>query len=99
VHIAGKQGWVEVKIDELVSLKGGRAEVHKHSERQRWPLSRRDKTSWELTVPRDRIYLPQDIAVRIMSHQLAQLTEERPDNTTRPQQKAELARVLDSLLQ
>jgi hypothetical protein len=67
-------------------------------ERQRWLLSRRDKTSWELTAPRGTIYVPQHIAVRILSHQLAQLTEERADTTARPQQKAELARVLDSLL-
>ena len=99
VHIAGNQGWVEVQIDEQASLTGGKAQVHKLSERQRWPLSRRDKRSWELTAPRGTIYLPQNIAVRIMSQQLAQLTEEGLDSTTRPRQKSELARVLDSLLQ
>ena len=99
VHIAGNEGWVEVQIDELASLTGGKAQVHRLSEHQRWPLSRRDKTSWELTAPRGTIYVPQEIAVRIMSHQLAQLTDERPDNSARPQQKAELARVLNSLLQ
>jgi hypothetical protein len=99
VHIAGNQGWAEVQIDEVASLTGGKAQLHKLLERQRWPLSRRDKTSWELTVPRGMIYVPQPIAVRVMSHQLAQLTEERPDSAAKPQQKAELARVLDSLLQ
>jgi hypothetical protein len=99
VHIAGNQGWIEVQIDELASLTGGKAQVHKLSERQRWPLSRRDKTSWELAAPRGTIYVPQQIAVRILSHQLAQLTEKRPDTESRSQQKAELARVLDSLLQ
>jgi hypothetical protein len=99
VHIAGNQGWIEVQIDELASLKGGKAQVHKLSERQRWPLSHPDKISWELAAPRDTIYVPQQIAVRIMSHQLAQLTEKRPDPESRSQQKAELARVLDSLLQ
>ena len=100
-HIAGNQGWAEVQIDKLVSLTDGKAEVRKHSERlfQRWPLIRRDKTSWELTPPRSTIYLPQQIAARILARQLAQLTEDRPDSTTKPQQKAELARLLNSLLQ
>jgi hypothetical protein len=98
VHVAGNQGWVEVQIDEVFFLVDGKAESRRGLERQRWLLSRRDKTSWELTAPRGTIYVPQHIAVRILSHQLAQLTEERADTTARPQQKAELARVLDSLL-
>ena len=99
VHISGTQAWVDVRIDELASLTGGKAQVHKKSERQRWPLVRRDKTSWELTAPRGTIYLPQHIAARILAQQLAQLTEDSPNAPARPQQKAELARVLDSLLQ
>ncbi len=99
MHTAGNQGWVDVEIDEVVFFVDGKAAVRKGLERQRWTLIRRDKTSWELTAPRGTIYVPQPIAVRIMSHQLAQLTEERPDTAARPQQKAELARVLDSLLQ
>jgi len=99
VHIAGNQSWAEVRIDELASLTGGKAKVHKKSERERWPLVRRDKTSWELTAPRNTIYLPQQIAARILAQQLAQLTEDGANSPARPQQKAELARVLDSLLQ
>ncbi len=99
VHLAGNQGWAEVRIDELASLAGGKAQLHKKSERQRWPLNRRDKTSWELTVPRNTIYLPHEIAAHILAQQLAQLTEDTPNAAARTQQKAELARVLDSLLQ
>jgi hypothetical protein len=99
MHTAGNQGWVDVQIDEVLFFVDGKAEVRRGLERQRWPLSRHDKTSWELTVPRGTIYVPQDIAVRVLSHQLARLTEERPDSAAKPQQKAELARVLDSLLQ
>lgn len=99
VHTAGNQSWAEVQIDELVSLTGGKALVHKKSERQRWPLTRRDKTSWELTAPRPTIYLPQQIGARILAQQLAQLTKDSPNAAAGPRQKAELARVLDSLLQ
>jgi hypothetical protein len=101
VHIAGSQNWVEVQIDELLSLTSGKAEVRKRSERLRWPLIRRDKTTWELTAPRNTIYVSQHIAARIMSQQLAQLTEDSPSTAAKPQEKdkAELARLLDALLQ
>jgi hypothetical protein len=99
VHISGSQDWVDVQIDELVSLTGGKAEVHKRLERQRWLLSRRDNSSWELTPSRDTIYLPQPIAVRVLAHDLAQLTEDSPDTTSQTREKAELARLLDALLQ
>jgi hypothetical protein len=98
VHLAGNQGWVEVQIDELLSVTGGKAQVHQRSERQRWPLRRRNKTSWELAPARDTIYLPQPLAVRILAHELAQLTEDSPNTVSRPQEKAELARLLDGLL-
>lgn len=97
VHITGNQGWVEVQIDDLVSLTGSKAEVHKRSERQRWPLRRRDSKSWELIFSRNAIYLPQHLAARILAHELAQLTEDTPDNTSRTQEKAQLARLLDVL--
>ncbi|MBZ5550510.1 MAG: C40 family peptidase [Acidobacteriia bacterium] len=98
MHIAGNQGWVEVQIEELGSLTGSKVEVRKRSERQRWPLSRRDDKSWELTLSRDTIYLPQHIAERILAHQLAQLTEDSPDTASRTQDKAELAQLLNVLL-
>jgi hypothetical protein len=99
VHISGNQDWVEVQIDELVSVMGSKAEVHKRSERQRWPLTRRDNTSWELTPSRDTIYVPQHVAVRVLAHELAQLTEDSPATASRTQDKAELARLLDVLLE
>lgn len=99
LHTSGNQGWADVQIDEVFFFVDGKAQARRGLERQRWPLSRRDKTSWELRTPRGgTIYLPQNIAVRIMSHQLAQLTEERPDTTAKPKQKAELVRVLALLM-
>jgi len=98
VHAAGKQGWVEVQIDELVSLNGSKAEAQKRSERQRWPLIRRDKTTWELTPPRDTIYVPQRMGANLLAHKLALLTEASPDTNVTMQEKAELARLLEVLL-
>jgi hypothetical protein len=101
VHITGNQGWIDVQIDELVSLAGGKVEVRERSERQRWSLRRDDTRSWMLTPSRNAIYLPQHPAERILAHRLAQLTEDIPDNTPRyaggAQEKAGLARVLEVL--
>ena len=99
LHIAGNQSWVEVQIHELLSRTGSKAEVHKGSERQRWPLSRRDNQSWELTPSRNTIYLPQHLAERVLAHELAQLTEDNSDPASRTREKAELARLLNVLLE
>jgi hypothetical protein len=99
IHINGNQGWAEVQIDELFSVAGSKAEMHKRSERQRWPLTRRDKTGWELTPSPDTIYVPQAIAARVLAHELAQFTEDNPRTTSRTQDKAELVRLLDVLLE
>jgi hypothetical protein len=103
VHITGNQGWIDVHIDELVSLAGGKVEMQKRSERQRWSLRRDDNKSWKLTPSRNAIYLPQHTAERILAHRLAQLTEDTPDNIPRnvsgTQEKAELARLLDVLFE
>jgi hypothetical protein len=99
VHIKGDQDWAEVQIEELASVSGGKVEMHRRSERQRWSLSRRDNTSWELKPSPETVYLPQHIAVRILAHELAQLTDDSPDTANRTQDKAELARLLTVLLQ
>ncbi|MFZ0293609.1 MAG: hypothetical protein WAL52_08390 [Candidatus Sulfotelmatobacter sp.] len=97
VHIAGNQGWVEIQIDELFSLTEGDAEIHKQSERQRWALRRDDKKSWKLTPSRNAIYLPQHTAESVLAHELAQLTEDTPDNASGTQEKAKVVRLLDAL--
>jgi hypothetical protein len=98
VHISRSEGWAEVQIEEPVSLTGSKAELHKHSERQRWPLVRRSNTSWELTPSQDTIYLPHSSAARVLAHELAQITVDSPEAASRTQEKAELARLLNALL-
>ncbi|MGA8443223.1 MAG: hypothetical protein WB762_20785 [Candidatus Sulfotelmatobacter sp.] len=97
VHITGNQGWIEIQIDELFSLTEGEAEIHKQSERQRWALRREDKRSWKLTPSRNAIYLPRHTAERVLAHELAQLTEDTPDNASGTLEKAKLVRLLDVL--
>src|ERR1700683_5626389 len=59
VHIDGNQGWAEVQIDEVLFFVDGKAQARKGSERQQWPLTRRDQRSWELTPSRGTVYIPQ----------------------------------------
>jgi hypothetical protein len=98
VHIAGDQGWAEVQFEQPISLTGNKAEAHKRTERQRWSLRRRNNASWELRPATDTIRLPSSIAVRMLAHELATLTEDNPSATGKTENKAELARVLDMLL-
>jgi hypothetical protein len=97
VNITGNQGWIEIQLDELFSLTEGEAEIHKQSERQRWALRREDKKNWKLTPSRNAIYLPQHAAERVLAHELAQLTEDTPDNASGTLEKAKLVRLLDVL--
>jgi len=99
VHISGDQGWVNVQINAVVSVTGNKAELHKRSEQQRWTLRRSDSKTWVLTPTPRTIYLPQHIAERILAHELAQLTEDSADTASRSQEKAELARLLNVLLE
>ncbi len=96
LHIAGNQGWVEVQIEEPISLKASNADTHKRTEHQRWTLARRDNKTWELTPAPNTIYIPQTVAVRLMAMELAQLSTDAANNT---EQKAQLARLLNVLLE
>jgi hypothetical protein len=99
VHISGNQGWAEVQILEVASLAPGGTNVSRVWERQRWSLRRRDKSGWELTLPQNTVYLRHDVAVRILAHGLANLTDSGLDSAKVADQKAGLARLLDSLLE
>ena len=99
VHTSGNSGWVEVEIDEVASIAGSNAEMQKHTERQRWFLSRRNSTSWEVVLPQNMIYLPQRIAVKVLARALAQLTEDNSETASTRQEKVQLARLLNGLLE
>jgi len=97
VQVKGDQGWAEIHISELslISSAGGRAK--KYSKVQRWNLHRQSADVWELTLPPDAIYLPREVAVQLMAHQLAALTDADSSNNS-SDDKARLARWLDVLL-
>jgi len=97
IHLSRNDGWVEVQIDEPVSLSDKKADVRKRTEHQRWTLTRRDRTSWELTPAPNTIYVTQTTAVHLLANELAQLTEST-DSADKAEEKAQLARALNALL-
>lgn len=98
VHLTGSQGWADVTISEPSTLTGGQASMKKHSERQRLSLTRRDDQTWEITLPPDAIYIPREVAVRILAHQLAALTD-APEPSAPESKKVVVARLLNLLLE
>jgi hypothetical protein len=99
VQISGNQGWAEVQIHEVMTLAPVGAKVNRLWERQRWLLRRHDKSSWELILPQNATYLSQEMAVRVLAHQLANLADSTSNSANVADQKAELARLLSSLLE
>lgn len=98
VHIKGKRGWAELKMDGISSVVAGRATQKKRSEQQRWALTRRDANTWDLAFPLQAAYLPHDVAVRLLAHQLASLADRASEDGPSPDQ-AQLARTLNLLLE
>jgi hypothetical protein len=90
------QGWVEFRLVAPAPITGKSSHGSKIADRQRWALHRNDAESWQLTFPEDAVYLPRSLAVRVLAHQLASLTESTEKSSHEKQ--AQLARWLDVLL-
>jgi len=97
VQVKGDQGWAEMLIVEpsLISNSTGRA--RKFPKTQRWTLHRRSADVWELALPVDAIYVPREVVVHLMAHELAALTDADSSNSN-SDDKARLARWLNVLL-
>ena len=98
VKIKGEQGWAEVQISEPASLATGQSNLKKRSEKQRWPLRRRDQSTWVIALPSSVFYVSQDSAVQVLAHQLASMTEATNASPNNVRQKAQVAELLHTLL-
>jgi len=102
VHLDRRQGWVAVRVSRPLLLTGAKTRrtnsvAANPAERQRWTLRYAGRNSWEVVLPRE-IYLTRAAAVRVLAHQLASAADnpQAPSDST---QKAQLARLLNTLLQ
>jgi hypothetical protein len=56
---------------------------------------------WEVLVPKDRLYVPRDVAVRILAARLALLAQNSGDSGSDSslRQQAQIAHALDALFE
>jgi len=101
LEIKGDHGWARLRIDSRATIAGGEADYKRRRERVRWEL-RRTESGWEAITPTDRTYVPNDVAVRHLAAQLAQLTA-RDGGAAHPEtvlrQESRLASLLSALLE
>ncbi len=99
VRLEGDQGWAEVRIHQMGSVRYGRAEVARRTERAFWTLRRGDGADWQIVTPEETTYLPRKAAVPVIAHQLALLSDQPRDARAGAPQKKSLARLLNVLLE
>lgn len=94
-------GWARLQIDSRATIVDGATDLKRRREKVRWEL-RRTESGWEAITPVDRAYVSNDVAVRNLAAQLAQLTERdgagaKPETLLR--QESQLANLLSALLE
>jgi len=98
VRLERAQGWAAVRIRRPLPVMAGQVKRGKPPERQRWLLRHRDQNGWEVVLPQEDVYLPRDAAVRVLAHQLTDITDD-PEAPGGSREKAQLAHLLNALLQ
>ena len=94
----GDHGWVELRMASTEVVVGHTDRARNSGKPQRWDLRRLNADTWEVVLPKDAVYLPHDLAVRVLAHQLALMSANGPAGTEHQEKQAQLARWLDILL-
>jgi hypothetical protein len=94
----GKRGAAQMAIRSRVILLGESIEQKPSHEKFRWELLRVGG-GWEVLVPRDRIYVSRDVAVRLLAQRLALLAQDSAvsGSDSSLHQQAQIVRVLSAL--
>jgi hypothetical protein len=93
-------GWAHLLMESRASLAGGEADYTRRREKVLWELHR-TASGWEAITPKDRTYVPQDVAVRNFAARLARITEVESSATQREtvlRQESQLAKLISGLL-
>lgn len=98
VHLERDHGWAQIRFRGLVALAGRGRAPQKTKDTQRFMLRRADDDRWEMTMPDEPRYLPREAAVWSLAHQLAALTDTGPAALGHADERVQLARWLDELL-
>ncbi len=101
LEIKRDHGWARLQIDSRATITAGETDYKQRHEKVRWEL-RRTESGWEAVLPKNRTYVPNDVAVRHLAAQLAHLTE--TDGAAAHEeavlrQESQLASLLSALLE
>jgi hypothetical protein len=96
----GKRGSAHARIESRVTLIGESIERKPQHEKFRWELLR-VSGGWEVLVPKDRIYVPRDVAVRMLAERLASLVQASgvSDSDLSIRQQARIVHILSALFE
>jgi hypothetical protein len=100
LEIKKDRGWARLQIDTRATIAGGGTDVKPRHEKVRWEL-RRTESGWEAVTPTDRAYVRNDVAVRNLAAQLAELTarNDAPANQEMVlRQESRIANLISALL-
>ena len=94
----GKHGSVQVRIESRVSFIAQRMEQMQRVESPRWSLVR-TSDGWEVIADKENLYIPRDVAIRMLAARLATLTQDSDaSNQGSLREQAQIVRVLSVLL-
>jgi hypothetical protein len=100
IEFKGNRGSAQARIKSRVTLVGESIEQKPHNEKFRWEL-RRVNGGWEVLVPKDRVYVPRDVAVRMLAARLASLAQDSEvsgSDSSLPQQ-AQIVHALSAVFE
>jgi hypothetical protein len=98
IHLERDYGWAQIRFRGLVALAGSGRTPQKTKDTQRFILRRVDDDRWEMTMPDEPRYLAREAAVWSLAHQLAALTDAGSTVVGHADERVQLARWLDELL-
>ena len=94
---AGK-GSAQTRIAFQITVSGEHVERKRRHEKFRWELVR-GQAGWQVLAPKDRIYVPRDVAVRMLSARLDAHPSGAARSAESVRQERQVIHILDALLE
>lgn len=97
-QVKGERGSANTRIQSRVTLSGERIDRKRRHEKAQWNFLRTAQ-GWELRPPKDRAYVPRDVAIRALAARLASLTQDPTAADANLPAEVQIVRVLSALLE
>jgi hypothetical protein len=96
----GNRGSAQTRIKSRLTLSGESIERKPGYNNFRWELLR-VSGGWEVLIPKDRVYVPRDVAVRMLAERLASLTQNSGGSSSDSslRQEAQIIHALNALFE